>query len=127
MLRLEEVARLASMSIWQQLDELVAGGRVVVDRPRGCPHPKIAEYVYPLDYGYIEGTDGGDGEGIDVWLGGGGHRAVTAVFCTFDPTKRNAEVKVALGCRPEDIRAVEAFYAPQPQAVITVWRPEPAR
>ncbi|MGW5352945.1 hypothetical protein ACWERV_20845 [Streptomyces sp. NPDC004031] len=26
-------------------------------------------YVCPLDHGYVDGTDGGDGSGIDVRLG----------------------------------------------------------
>ena len=25
--------------------------------------------VYPLDYGYLEGTSAMDGEGVDVWVG----------------------------------------------------------
>ncbi len=54
---------------WTDADELVRTHRVVVDRPRNTPHPKATQHIYPLDYGYLEGTSSGDGAGIDVWIG----------------------------------------------------------
>ncbi|MFP5371021.1 MAG: hypothetical protein ACLGI3_09775, partial [Actinomycetes bacterium] len=45
------------------LDTLVLSSEVVVDRPRGRAHPRIHEAIYPLDYGYLKGTRGGDGDG----------------------------------------------------------------
>ena len=38
---------------------------VTVDRPLGSSHPKYPEHIYPLNYGYIEGMTGGDGEEQD--------------------------------------------------------------
>ena len=35
---------------------------VTVDRPIGTHHPKHPEIVYPINYGYVEGLLGGDGE-----------------------------------------------------------------
>ena len=46
-------------------------GRTVViemDRPIGERHPKHPEIVYPINYGYIPGVLGGDGEELDVYL-----------------------------------------------------------
>ena len=119
-----EVERLSAMSIWAHFDDIVRTGSATIDRPRGCAHPKVPEYIYPLDYGYIDNTDGGDGSGIDIWLGSADSRTATALFCTFDPLKRNAELKVAWNCTEEEISVIEAFYAPQPQAVLTVRRPK---
>ena len=39
--------------------------RVVVDRPVGYRH---WDMVYPINYGYIPGVLGGDGEELDVYL-----------------------------------------------------------
>ena len=39
---------------------------VTVDRPIGTHHPKHREIVYPINYGYVEGLLGGDGEEQDV-------------------------------------------------------------
>lgn len=42
--------------------------RIEMDRPIGTPHPKHPEIIYPINYGYIPGVLGGDGEELDVYL-----------------------------------------------------------
>lgn len=39
---------------------------VVMDRPLGSKHPDHG-FVYPVNYGYLPGTEAPDGEGIDVY------------------------------------------------------------
>lgn len=52
-----------------------AGIPIVIDRPKGyvqrgtAPDGSLWERTYLCDYGYIPGTSGGDGEGLDVYLG----------------------------------------------------------
>ena len=41
---------------------------IKIDRPSGSVHPKHKNIVYPINYGYIEGVIGGDGEELDVYL-----------------------------------------------------------
>lgn len=41
---------------------------VTVDRPLGSRHPQYPDLVYPVNYGYIEGVMGGDGEWQDVYI-----------------------------------------------------------
>lgn len=41
---------------------------IVMDRPIGTVHPKHADMVYPINYGYIPNVYGGDGEELDVYL-----------------------------------------------------------
>jgi inorganic pyrophosphatase len=53
-------------AFWLRLDELVAGCGLVIDRPKGSPHPRYPDFFYPLDYGYLDGTRSADGDGIDV-------------------------------------------------------------
>lgn len=46
-------------------------GRTVeikIDRPKGSAHPKHPDMIYPVNYGYIPGVQGGDGEELDVYL-----------------------------------------------------------
>lgn len=46
-------------------------GRTVeikIDRPKGSVHPQHSNFVYPINYGYISGVLGGDGENLDVYL-----------------------------------------------------------
>jgi len=40
---------------------------VKIDRPLGSKHPEY-DLIYPINYGYIEGTVSGDGEEIDVYV-----------------------------------------------------------
>jgi inorganic pyrophosphatase len=97
-------------SFWHKLDQLVAEHELVIDRPKGSRHPRYPEMVYPLDYGYLEGTQAADGDGIDVWVGGLLKRAVTAVVCTVDMLKRDAEIKILLGCTSHDMQTILDFY-----------------
>lgn len=42
--------------------------RIEMDRPIGSVHPKHPDIIYPVNYGYIPGVLGGDGEELDVYL-----------------------------------------------------------
>jgi inorganic pyrophosphatase len=99
----------AALAFWRAFDELVHSSEIMVDRPKGEPHPRRPGLVYPLDYGYLEGTTAGDGDGIDVWLGTRAHARVTGIACTVDGHKRDAEVKLLLGCTDEEIAIVDRF------------------
>ncbi len=85
---------------WQALETLLQNAQIVIDRPRGQPHPRYPELTYPLDYGYLEGTIAGDGAGIDVWVGSQPDRTLTGILCTYDSIKRDAEIKILTGCTP---------------------------
>ena len=41
---------------------------VTVDRPLGSTHPKHPDLIYSVNYGYIEGIVGGDGEWQDAYI-----------------------------------------------------------
>ncbi len=41
---------------------------VIMDRPIGTEHPKHPNIFYPINYGYVEGLIGGDGEEQDVYI-----------------------------------------------------------
>lgn len=42
--------------------------QVVVDGPMGSRHPEHGNIVYPVNYGYVPGEPGGDGEDQDAYL-----------------------------------------------------------
>ncbi|MDQ2717750.1 MAG: inorganic pyrophosphatase [Chloroflexota bacterium] len=95
-----------STHFWNALDTLVATS----DRPRGSLHPRYPDFRYPLDYGYLQGTSSGDGAGIDVWVGGLPHRTIEALICTVDLKKRDTEIKLLLGCPPEEVQTILAVH-----------------
>jgi inorganic pyrophosphatase len=94
---------------WQTMIELLESGSIVLDRPKGKAHPRYPEMIYPLDYGYLENTSAADGGGIDVWIGSMSQKILTGILCTFDRLKRDAEIKLLIGCTREDVEAIQEF------------------
>lgn len=85
-------------SFWEALDTLIGESRLVIDRPKNTAHPRYPDFVYPVDYGYLENTSSMDGGGIDVWLGSDEKKLLDAVMCIVDLTKRDSEIKLLIGC-----------------------------
>jgi inorganic pyrophosphatase len=98
------------LDFWTRLESLIASSEIVIDRPRGGRHPRYPGIVYPLDYGYLKGIAGGDGNELDVWQGSLADKRLTAVICTVDVKKRDAEVKLLIGCTPEEIGIIRNFH-----------------
>ncbi|WP_374574910.1 Inorganic pyrophosphatase [Phenylobacterium sp.] len=97
-------------AFWEALDRLAEGARLVLDRPRGSRHPRFPNIVYPLDYGYLEGTQAADGGGVDVWRGSLAEPRVCGAVATVDLLKRDTELKLLIGCTAEERAAALAFH-----------------
>lgn len=95
---------------WRTMDDLVAGKRIVIDRPKGTAHPRFPKIVYPMDYGYLEGTAAMDGQGIDVWVGSRPEKDADALIVTVDLMKRDSEIKLLIGLTEEEKQRVMAFH-----------------
>lgn len=54
----------------QACSYLGKNAKIIIDRPLGTAHPKHPDMIYPINYGYIPNTVGGDGEELDVYLVG---------------------------------------------------------
>ncbi|MCL2421356.1 MAG: inorganic pyrophosphatase [Defluviitaleaceae bacterium] len=87
---------------WQALDTLVSQSEIVIDRPKGSPHPRYPDFIYPLDYGYLKGTTAMDGGGIDVWCGSDPAKSIDAIMCVIDLAKGDSEMKILIGCSEEE-------------------------
>lgn len=110
-------------SFWGALDQLLAGGELVIDRPRGSTHPRHRDIVYPLDYGYLAGTAAGDGREVDVWRGSRAAAELDAAVCTVDLMKRDVEIKLLLGCTEPEKQTVMDFHSGTHAGVALVRRP----
>ncbi len=95
---------------WNMIDRIVRESRLVIDRPKGTHHPRFPKIVYPLDYGYLEGTASMDKGGIDVWRGTGEAQSVCGIICTVDIMKKDSEIKLLIGCTAEEIETVYRFH-----------------
>lgn len=109
---------------WQELTQQIKTNPITIDRPKGKPHPRYPDMIYPFDYGYLENTSAGDGDGIDVWIGTSKQNVLTGILCTFDTFKRDAEIKLLIGCTQDDVQVIRDFnsqmhtlHIPNPMAV----------
>ena len=107
-------------SFWRAMTELLATTAMVIDRPKGSSHPRYPDILYPFDYGYLENTTASDGDGIDVWLGSlntvmntQSAKTLTGILCTFDTLKRDAEIKLLIGCTEDDVQIIRNFHQPK--------------
>jgi inorganic pyrophosphatase len=98
---------------WRQDDHRPAGGH----GPSALP-----DFIYPLDYGYLEGTTAADGGGIDVWVGSLPERRLAAVVCCVDRIKRDTELKLLFGCTPEEMALILAVHNSGSQSALLVRR-----
>jgi inorganic pyrophosphatase len=112
-------------SFWSHLETLIRSSELVIDRPKGFSRPQAPSVVYPLDYGYLQGTSSSDGEGIDVWRGSLPEGHLDAVVCTVDVQKRDAEIKLLLGCTVAEKHAICHFHQSAVTAAILVERSTP--
>ena len=115
---------MTTANFWNALDRLAADSRLVIDRPQGSAHPRYPDFIYPFDYGYLEDTTAMDGGGIDVWVGSLPERQVNAVICTVDLVKRDAEIKLLLGCTPLEAQTILQVHNDQGQAGLLIERRE---
>ena len=87
-----------SDSFWNAIDKIVSESKIIIDRPKGTAHPRFPDFVYRVDYGYLENTSSMDGGGIDVWVGTDERKQVDAIMCIVDLMKRDSEIKILIGC-----------------------------
>ena len=97
-------------AFWHALDELVVTSEIVIDRPKGARHPRYPDMVYPVDYGYLQGTTSMDGGGIDIWRGSDTRGQIDAIICIIDLLKRDSEIKILMGCTDDEKRVIYRFH-----------------
>jgi inorganic pyrophosphatase len=111
------------MDFWTRLDNLIAENPLIIDRPRGSTHPRYPDIIYPLDYGFLKGTSGGDGNEIDVWRGTLKEKRLVAIVCTIDAKKRDAEIKLLIGCGDDEINTINKFHNEKSMSSMVIRRP----
>jgi len=112
----------SSASFWIFLDQLVSSNQLIIDRPKYSQHPRYPEIIYPLDYGYMKETSSADGSGIDVWVGASGTHEPSAIIVTVDLQKRDAEIKILLGCTEEEMQIILDFHNTKSMGALLIRR-----
>ena len=110
------------LHFWEKLEEVVAAHSIVIDRPAGTKHPNYPDMTYPVDYGYLDGTVSADGGGIDVFVGSSGQARIDGVAYTVDMIKKDAELKILLGCTPAEMKHIVETLSGGPMGALLVRR-----
>ncbi len=93
---------------WFGWERTIRRNGIEIDRPKGSRHPEHPEIAYPLDYGYVKGTKGGDGDEVDVFAGSTDSGLVGAIVA-FDPSKNETEIKLLWNLDEEGIGTADRF------------------
>ena len=110
---------------WAAWEAAIERHGFTIERPHRSRHPDYPEIVYPIDYGYIDGTVGPDGMEIDLFHGSADNGLV-ALALTEDFRRGDREVKFLYRCTPEEIYLVNGFLnfdRTKMEAVLVMRRP----
>ena len=101
---------------------------VTVERPMGSYHPVYKSLYYPINYGYIAGILGGDGEGQDAYILGVDHpvatftgRVIAVIYRTDDVEEKWVVAPEGVGFTREEIAAMTEFQEKYFKSVIEVF------
>ena len=94
--------------LWISWERIIAEQGVIIDRPKGTAHPRFAEMIYPVDYGYLKNTTGGDGKEIDIFVGST-DSGLVGLLATHDAAKGDREIKLLWNLIDSEVEAVVAF------------------
>ncbi|TDI73589.1 MAG: hypothetical protein E2O84_06980 [Bacteroidetes bacterium] len=93
---------------WVQWESIIHSNGLVIDRPKDSIHPEYDSIRYPIDYGYIKGTIGLDGDEVDIFVGSATNGLVGILF-TEDLRKGDNEYKFIYNCYAPEIYLVHGF------------------
>ncbi len=100
---------LQTAALWAMLGQTV---HIVIDRPIGYVHRTGAyETVYPVNYGYLPGVAGGDGEEQDAYLLGVSEPVTEADAAVVGVARRKNDVEDKLITAPEGTAFTKAEMA----------------
>ncbi len=93
---------------WDDWERLIESSGITIDRPYRSAHPAFPDILYPMDYGYVNGTASSDGCEVDVFVGASG-RGLVGLVMTRDHRRRDREMKLLYRCSPEEIYLAHGF------------------
>ncbi|WP_263787516.1 inorganic diphosphatase [Salinibacter grassmerensis] len=93
---------------WGAWAQCIESNGITIERPRATAHPDHPSIVYPIDYGYVNGTRGGDGDALDVFVGHSTTGLVGAILTT-DYQQRDREANLLYDCTPTEVYTAHGF------------------
>jgi inorganic pyrophosphatase len=91
------------MDYWESIESIILKNGITIDRKKGSHHPKYNDFIYHVDYGYINNSKSMDQNEIDIFVGSMDNKKIEGLFCTIDLLKLDSEIKVIYECSSEEI------------------------
>ena len=124
---LDRAAELSASFDWLGWDARIAEQGTTIDRPKGSVHPDFPHVIYPIDYGYVNGTMSTDGEEMDVFLGTAEARRLVGIELCRDVRKSADEIRLVYACTRSEVYLVHGFMNFAPTRLQCVFAPRPQR
>jgi len=86
---------------WQKIDTIFFSNKLVISKKKNEKHDIYTNLIYPVEYGYLDDTLP-VASGICVYKGSLKATAVDAVVIAADILKKDIEVKLLIGCTPDE-------------------------
>lgn len=94
---------------WQKLDTLLMSNEIKIKHRKGERHPQFHGIVYPIDFGFLEGTNGANNSEIGIYVGSKPSTLVQAMVVGCDILSKTVEVVLVVGCSDEEIEIIAKF------------------
>lgn len=94
---------------WQKLDTLFLSSQLIIFREKGDHHPQYQNLIYPVRYGRLHGTNGGENREVCVYRGSLSSDKVNAAVIAVDILKKDLDIKLLSGCSEEEEAEVLRF------------------
>ncbi len=94
---------------WPGWERRIEQCGLTIDRPRGTAHPDFPEIIYPMDYGYVQGTVAGDGHEVDAFVGTAASSGLVGLILTCDHRRGKREAKLLYRCTSREVYLANGF------------------
>lgn len=93
-------------AFWRELQCLLEKSEIIIERPKNSAHPKYPDFIYPVDYGFLQGTKASDNNEVDIFVGTAQDKKINGILCTVDPVKNDIETKIIYTCTEQEIALI---------------------
>lgn len=93
---------------WQKIDTIFSSNKLVITKKKDECHSVYKNLRYPVDYGNLDDTLP-ENSGICVFTGSGKAAFVESIIVAADILKKDIEVKLLIGCTPEEELTILEF------------------
>ena len=94
---------------WQKIDTLYLSSDLVMDKPKGTSHHEYHNLIYPVDYGHLKSSVEDIDESVGLYRGTGNKKIIDTIVVCVDILKKDVEVKLLMGCTPQEEEAILIF------------------